>query len=59
VTRGSQPRSTTEPADVRWDNTHPAHPGQPADPARAPAAIALISVCLGFFVIQLHAMCRS
>jgi len=56
VTRGSQPRSTTEPAAIRWDTTrpaHPAHPGQPADPARATAAVALISVCLGFFVIQL------
>jgi len=56
VTRDSQPCSTTEPAAIRWDDTrptHPTHPGQAADPARATAAVALISVCLGFFVIQL------
>jgi len=39
VTRGSQPRSTIEPAAIRSDNarpTHPTHPGQPADPALNP-----------------------
>jgi MFS transporter, DHA2 family, methylenomycin A resistance protein len=44
VTRGTQSRSTTEPAGIGQD-----------DAERAPrdGVVALISVCLGFFVIQL------
>jgi MFS transporter, DHA2 family, methylenomycin A resistance protein len=49
VTRGSQPRSTTEPAGIRWEDTEPGNPERTS----SGAAIALISVCLGFFVIQL------
>jgi DHA2 family methylenomycin A resistance protein-like MFS transporter len=45
VTRGSQPSSTTEPAAIRRDDTDLKHPGN--------NALALLSVCLGFFVIQL------
>ncbi|HEV2252104.1 MAG TPA: MFS transporter, partial [Streptosporangiaceae bacterium] len=46
MTRGSQPRSTTEPAPSRRDHA------EPGDTARN-SVIALFSVCLGFFVIQL------
>jgi DHA2 family methylenomycin A resistance protein-like MFS transporter len=46
VTRGSQPRSTTEPAAIRREHE------QPGNTTRN-SAIALLSVCLGFFVIQL------
>ena len=46
MTPGSQPRSTTEPAAGRRDHF------QPADTTRN-SKIALLSVCLGFFVIQL------
>jgi MFS transporter, DHA2 family, methylenomycin A resistance protein len=46
VTRGTQPRNTTEPVGIPW---HDAHPQDPA----GNTAFALISVCLGFFVIQL------
>jgi MFS transporter, DHA2 family, methylenomycin A resistance protein len=46
VTRGSQPRNTTEPVGIPWEDV------RPRDPA-GPTAFALISVCLGFFVIQL------
>jgi hypothetical protein len=48
MTRGIQPRSTTETL-----HTRPARSSQRKDPAGGAAAIALISVCLGFFVIQL------
>jgi DHA2 family methylenomycin A resistance protein-like MFS transporter len=47
VTRGSQPRSTTEPVRIGREAT------EPAERASRNATIALISVCLGFFVIQL------
>ena len=65
MTRGSQPRSTTEPAAIRWPDHQPSRqparqparqPGRPSgrpEGATAGRAIALISVCLGFFVIQL------
>jgi MFS transporter, DHA2 family, methylenomycin A resistance protein len=46
VTRGIQPRSTTEPAAGRRDHA------QPTDTTRN-SKIALLSACLGFFVIQL------
>jgi DHA2 family methylenomycin A resistance protein-like MFS transporter len=49
VTRGSQPRSTAEPVATRRDH---ADLKDPEDTARN-STIALISVCLGFFVIQL------
>jgi hypothetical protein len=52
VTRGTQSRSITEPVGIRRDDTEPER--TPRD-----GVIALISVCLGFFVIQLDAMCRS
>jgi MFS transporter, DHA2 family, methylenomycin A resistance protein len=49
VTRGSQPRSTTEMTGIR-----PREPADPESPQRpSHPAIALISICLGFFVIQL------
>jgi MFS transporter, DHA2 family, methylenomycin A resistance protein len=44
--RGSQPSSTAEPVGVRQEDA-----GNP-EPARG-ATVALISACLGFFVIQL------
>jgi MFS transporter, DHA2 family, methylenomycin A resistance protein len=47
VTRGSQPRSTAEPVHIGREDT------EPAERASRNATIALISVCLGFFVIQL------
>jgi DHA2 family methylenomycin A resistance protein-like MFS transporter len=47
VTRGSQPRSTAEPVRIGREDT------EPAERASRNATIALISVCLGFFVIQL------
>src|SRR5579872_492238 len=46
VTRGSQPRSTTEPAAIRRE------PVQPGNTTRN-SALPILSVCLGFFVIQL------
>jgi MFS transporter, DHA2 family, methylenomycin A resistance protein len=49
VTRGSQPRSTTETVGICWDHTHPEY----TERTTGNTAIALISVCLGFFVIQL------
>jgi MFS family permease len=49
VTRGSQPSCTTEPAVVRHDEPERA---TGPDTGRS-SAIALLSVCLGFFVIQL------
>ena len=49
MTRGSQPRSTTETLGIRRDDTQP----ESAERTTGNAAIALISVCLGFFVIQL------
>jgi MFS transporter, DHA2 family, methylenomycin A resistance protein len=45
VTRGTQPCSTTEPTAIH----RPGHPER----ATAGSVMALISVCLGFFVIQL------
>ncbi len=49
MTRGSQPSCTTEPAVVRRDQ-----PEAAAGPGTGrSSAIALLSVCLGFFVIQL------
>ena len=48
MTRGSQPRNTTEAPGIRWDDYQPSQPEANA----AGTAIALISVCLGFFVIQ-------
>jgi len=54
VTRGTQPRSTTETVSVRWD-AHPEDPGNLDHPEAAArgTALALTSVCPGFFVIQL------
>jgi len=49
VTRGSQPCSTTEPAASRRDHAQSTEPGN----TTRNSAIALLSVCLGFFVIQL------
>jgi len=49
VTRGSQPRSTTEPVRIHREDIEPENPER----ATRGATIALISVCLGFFVIQL------
>jgi MFS transporter, DHA2 family, methylenomycin A resistance protein len=49
VTRGSQPRSTTDMTGIR-----PCEPAGLESPQRpSHPAIALISICLGFFVIQL------
>ena len=47
MTRGSQPRSTSETVGIR-EEVRPEHTN---DTTRG-AAVALISVCLGFFVIQ-------
>ena len=49
MTRGSQPRSMTEPAAIRRDHAHLTEP----EDTTSNSAIALLSVCLGFFVIQL------
>jgi len=46
MTRGGESRSTTQTAAIGGDDTSP-------DPAASHARAALVSVCLGFFVIQL------
>ena len=45
MTRGSQPRTTTDPAAIRRDHA------QPEETSRN-GATALLSVCRGFFVIR-------
>ena len=52
MTRGSQPRSTTETVSVRRD-ARPEDPANHHEAATRGTALALISVCPGFFVIQL------
>ena len=49
MTRGTQPRSTTEPAASGRDHAQSTEPGN----TTRDSAIALLSVCLGFFIIQL------